>query len=90
VASADLVLRVVRRTFGPNPSGAATLIGFNIVETVLEVGEYRKTFTAAKRGIGGVWKECAKEIVIDLRAWVDANEATVRARRRPRRTGVSG
>jgi hypothetical protein len=36
---------------------AATLIAFNILETTLDVGDYRKDIHTAQRGVGGVWKE---------------------------------
>jgi hypothetical protein len=41
---------------GPNPNGAATLIAFNILETVLEVGKYRKDIRTAQRGVRPVSK----------------------------------
>jgi hypothetical protein len=69
------VLQVVRRFIGWNPTGAAALVAFNILETTLEVGDYRKDIRTAQRGVGGVWKECAKQIVKQLRAWMSGKNS---------------
>jgi hypothetical protein len=72
-ATADLTLRVVERHVGRNPNGAATLVSFHVLTTILEVGDYRKEFMTAVRGIGGEWRECAEQIMKQVDAWAVAN-----------------
>jgi hypothetical protein len=42
---------------------------------------FRQFIRTAQRGVGAVWKECAKQIVKEMVAWVDANREAILARR---------
>jgi hypothetical protein len=56
------------------------------ISTVMEIGTYKKEFAAAYTNAStssmGAWTDDAKNIVKDLRAWVSANDANIRSKRK--------
>lgn len=94
--TADLILWVNGRGIASEHNGVIALpvgrgivvrdayANHNVVHTTLQVGDYRKDFTAAFRGIGDVWGECAEQVVKQLSAWVSANDMQIRERTRRR------
>ena len=56
------------------------------ISTVMEVGAYKKEFAAAYTNSSssslGAWTDDARQIVKNLRAWVSANDANIRAKRK--------
>lgn len=56
------------------------------ISTVMEIGSYKKEFAAAYTNSSssslGAWTDDARQIVKNLRAWVSANDANIRSKRK--------
>jgi hypothetical protein len=95
-AAAEIVLRVMsrgkvaeRRGAFAMPLGNGVIVGdlhddAGVVETVMELGTYRRPIISAFSGVGGIWRECAEQISKELDKWVAANYSVLIERRKTR------